>query len=172
MPPPLLLAQTAADPEYYRLFGVPLVGFSAENAWKLLLTVLLVVALCVVGYAIAAFLRKMNDRGQPPRWVFWVRQVERLALFAVAILGLVSIWLDDPTNLSTAFGLVTAGLAFALQQVVPAFAAYFNILFTKMYTVGDRIVMGGVRGDVMSIGFLQTTIMEMGQPPSASSSDS
>jgi small-conductance mechanosensitive channel len=34
-----------------------------------------------------------------------------------------------------------------------------------MYNVGDRIKMGGVRGDVMRIGFLQTTIMEMGQPP-------
>ncbi len=33
-------------------------------------------------------------------------------------------------------------------------------------TVGDRISMGGVRGDVMRLGFIQTTIMEMGQPPS------
>jgi small-conductance mechanosensitive channel len=32
--------------------------------------------------------------------------------------------------------------------------------------VGDRITMGGVRGDVISLGFIQTTIMEMGQPPS------
>ena len=31
--------------------------------------------------------------------------------------------------------------------------------------------MGGVRGDVMRLGFIQTTIMEMGQPPSVQAAD-
>ena len=31
--------------------------------------------------------------------------------------------------------------------------------------------MGGVRGDVIELGFIQTTIMEMGQPPSVQSAD-
>ena len=84
----------------------------------------------------------------------------------VLILGILSIWFNDPTRLATAFGLVSAGLAFALQQVVTSFAGYFVILRGNTFTVGDRISMGGVRGDVMRLGFIQTTIMEMGQPPS------
>ncbi len=82
------------------------------------------------------------------------------------ILGLLSIWFSDPTRLATAFGLISAGLAFALQQVVTSVAGYFVILRGNTFTVGDRITMGGVRGDVMRLGFIQTTIMEMGQPPS------
>jgi small-conductance mechanosensitive channel len=39
------------------------------------------------------------------------------------------------------------------------------ILRGKTFNVGDRIVMGGVRGDVISLSFMQTQIMEMGQPP-------
>ncbi len=39
------------------------------------------------------------------------------------------------------------------------------------FSVGDRITLGGVRGDVIRLGFLKTTIMEMGQPPSVSSAD-
>ena len=35
-----------------------------------------------------------------------------------------------------------------------------------MFAVGDRIAVGGVRGDVMSLGFLRTTVMEMGSPSS------
>jgi hypothetical protein len=35
----------------------------------------------------------------------------------------------------------------------------------KNFHVGDRIVMGGFRGDVISVGFMQTVIIEMGQPP-------
>ena len=44
-------------------------------------------------------------------------------------------------------------------------AGYFIILRGKSFKVGDRIVMGGVRGDVIAVSFMQTTIMEMGQPP-------
>ena len=41
-------------------------------------------------------------------------------------------------------------------------AGYFIILRGKLFTVGDRISMGGVRGDVTDVAFFQTTIMEMG----------
>jgi hypothetical protein len=40
----------------------------------------------------------------------------------VLIVGLLSIWFNDPTRLATAFGLMSAGLAFALQQVITAIA--------------------------------------------------
>ncbi len=60
---------------------------------------------------------------------------------------------------------MTAGLAFALQKVITALAGYLVILRGDTFNVGDRITMGGVRGDVIALGFVRTTIMEMGQPP-------
>jgi small-conductance mechanosensitive channel len=66
---------------------------------------------------------------------------------------------------------MSAGLAFALQQVITSIAGYFVILRGRTFTVGDRITMGGVRGDVLQLGFIQTTIMEMGEPPSVQSAD-
>ena len=66
---------------------------------------------------------------------------------------------------------MTAGLAFALQRVVTALAGYFVILRGQTFNVGDRITMGGVRGDVIALGFIQTTIMEMGQPPAVQNAD-
>ena len=48
-------------------------------------------------------------------------------------------------------------------------AGYLLILRGGMFNIGDRIKMGGVRGDVIRIGFIQTTIMEMGQPPAEQS---
>jgi small-conductance mechanosensitive channel len=56
-------------------------------------------------------------------------------------------------------------VAFALQRVITAVAGYFVILRGKTFNVGDRIVMGGVRGDVIDLSFMQTRIMEMGQSP-------
>ncbi|HEX8203741.1 MAG TPA: mechanosensitive ion channel domain-containing protein, partial [Isosphaeraceae bacterium] len=94
-----------------------------------------------------------------------------LSTAIVLTLGLLSIWFDDPARLTTALGLVSAGLAFALQKVVTAVAGYFVILRGKTFNVGDRITMGGVRGDVIALGFIQTTIMEMGQPPAVQGAD-
>jgi small-conductance mechanosensitive channel len=87
-------------------------------------------------------------------------------------LGFLSIWFDDPRILATAIGLVTAGLAFALQSVVTSVAGCLSILRGQTFNVGDQIVMGGVRGDVIALGFIQTTMLEMGQAaeiPNASS---
>src|SRR5919199_2743656 len=78
---------------------------------------------------------------------------------------IVSIWLDDPARFTTVAGLVTAGVAVALQRVITSFAAYFIILRGRVFTIGDRITMGGVRGDVVQVGFMQTAVMEMGEPP-------
>jgi small-conductance mechanosensitive channel len=87
------------------------------------------------------------------------------------VIGLISIWFNEPGRLGTAAGFFTAGVAFALQRVITAFAAYLIILRGKTFNVGDRIMMGGVRGDVISLGFMQTTIMEMGQPPGEQGDD-
>lgn len=38
----------------------------------------------------------------------------------------------------------------------------FVILRGKYSNIGDRISMGGVRGDVIGLGVIQTPIMEMG----------
>ncbi len=126
-------------------------------------------ALLLIVVAVAAAVRwiarHVVDEERHPRPAFWTRQVVMLGSAFVLLLGLLSIWFDDPTRLATALGLVTAGLAFALQRVVTAIAGYFVILRGKLFRVGDRIVMGGVRGDVVALGLTQTTILEMGQPP-------
>jgi small-conductance mechanosensitive channel len=89
-----------------------------------------------------------------------------LVLATIVLLGIMSIWFDSPARLAAFLGLVGAGVAFALQRVITAVAGYFVILRGKTFNVGDRIVMGGVRGDVIGLSFMQTRIMEMGQPPS------
>jgi small-conductance mechanosensitive channel len=49
---------------------------------------------------------------------FWISQGISLTLAVLLVVGLISIWFNDPTRLTTAAGLVTAGLAFALQKLV------------------------------------------------------
>lgn len=154
-----------------KVFGVTLVGVSATTGVKLLFTICLVLLVWALrGLALALTRRVMGGEVADPRR-FWVRQGVQLVAAVILAIGIVSIWVTPGTDLSIGVGLVTAGLAFALQQVILSLAAYFVILRGDTFGIGDRITLGGVRGDVVKLGFLKTTIMEMGQPPAVAGTD-
>jgi len=165
-------AVTLVGPERaVRIFGVTLVGVTAETGRKVLLSIAAVLVLGVLARGIEALVRLALPGDRHVQTRFYWRQGVRLAAAVLGLLVLLSIWFDDPMRITTAAGLVTAGVAIALQRVITAFAAWFIILRGRIFRVGDRIVMGGVRGDVISLGFLRTTIMEMGQPPPVQSDE-
>ena len=151
------------------LGGVKLLGVNAENGHKLLFTLILFTALYLFSKALRFAAHKIA--GERQKTSFWTRQGISITTFILAILGFCSIWFDNPTRLTTGVGLLSAGVAFALQKVITSFAGYFVILRGKTFDVGDRIKMGSVRGDVISLNFIQTVIMEMGEPPSVQQED-
>ncbi len=167
----LLAAAPASNAGHsLEVFGIRFVGVNPENGQKLLLTLGAITVFLLLRGLLRWLARLVVPRGK--EWLeFWIRQGITLATALLMLLTVLSIWFDQPSRLATALGLVTAGLAFALQKVVTAFAGYMVILRGNTFSVGDRIVMGGVRGDVIALGFLQTTIMEMGQPPSVEAAD-
>jgi small-conductance mechanosensitive channel len=166
MLPPLLADIQPASNQPLELFGTRLIGVTAENGRKLLIMIVFLLVMLGLNWALRKLVRIVMRGHRNARLVFWTRQGISLSLTLLGFIGLASIWFDNPTRLSTFVGLVTAGVAFALQKPISAIAGYLIILRGKTFNVGDRIVMGGVRGDVIALGFTQTTIMEMGQPPS------
>ena len=138
------------------LLGIDWVGINAENARKLLLSLVFIGTILLASAALRGLVGFVLGRGDKAavQTRFWSRQGLSLLSAVVIVVGLLSIWFNGPTRLATAFGLMSAGLAFALQQVVTALAGYFVILRGATFTVGDRISMGGVRGDVLQLGFI------------------
>jgi small-conductance mechanosensitive channel len=147
------------------LFGITLIGATPDNLRKLMLTA----AFVLIGWLLTIILRSVLGlfigSRSGTRFQFWAKQGVSLVVAGILILGIMSIWFDNPARLAGALGLIGAGIAFALQRVITAVAGYFVILRGKTFNVGDRIVMGGVRGDVIDLSFMQTRIMEMGQSP-------
>ena len=154
-----------------KLFGIDFIGVNAENGRKLLISVALIVIILLIGYVLRRLADAFLGRDSQIKHRFWTQQGIGLFTTILLLISIVSVWFDDPTRLTTAIGLISAGLAFALQKVVTSIAGYFVILRGKNFTIGDRISMGGVRGDVIGLGFIQTTIMEMGQPPAVQNAD-
>jgi small-conductance mechanosensitive channel len=154
-----------------QIFGVRLLGLTALNGRKLLFTLCFFALLILLSLSLRWFARIIAAH-RHQKTAFWTSQGISLITFVIGLLGFLSIWFDNPARLATGAGLVGAGLAFALQQVITSFAGYFVILRGKTFNVGDRIEMGGVRGDVVALNFFQTVIMEMGQPPKDENSGS
>jgi small-conductance mechanosensitive channel len=140
------------------------VGVNGENAKKLLFSVVFILFVLLISKFLRWLAHRNTWSAESKRIAFWTHQGISMLVTIILLVGLISLWFDNPTTLTTAAGMVTAGLAFALQRVVTSFAGYLLILRGKTFSVGDRITMGGIRGDVIELSFLQTVIMEMGQP--------
>lgn len=148
----------------HALGGVRLVGLDAHTGLKLGYTIVLIVALIALRWVARKLVRLMlrGRANTSPR--FWARQGINLASAVILVLGALSIWFDNGLHAAAAAGIISAGVAFAMQKAITSVAGYFLILRGNVFGIGDRIVMGGVRGDVIGLGFLRTSILEMGQP--------
>ncbi len=63
--------------------------------------------------------------------------------------------------IATITGFAAAGIALALQNVILSLAGHFYLTGRFGIRVGDRVELGGVRGDVINIGLVKLTLMEL-----------
>lgn len=96
---------------------------------------------------------------------YWSGKIVTYVLAGLALVVLVVVWAPLGGRLSVILGFATAGLAFAMQEVIGALFGWGNILAGRIYTVGDRIQVGNVRGDVVDITPLRTKLLEIGSEP-------
>lgn len=118
----------------------------------------IVVTMLVAGAAGRLAARRLAE----PYERYYVRKAIRYGAAFVALLAIAIVWRAFAGRAGVVLGLTAAGLAFAMQEVVGAIAGWINILSGRIFRVGDRIQMGGVRGDVIDVTPLRTKILEIG----------
>ena len=106
--------------------------------------------------------RVVTRRIEDPTSRYYARKVVRWITVLLTIIPIALIWRAFAGRVGVVLGLVTAGVAFAMQEVIGALAGGVNILFGRIFSVGDRIEMGGVRGDVIDVTPMRTKVMEIG----------
>ena len=80
----------------------------------------------------------------------------------VVLLALVMIWTRGGTGLAAYLGIVSAGLAIALQDPLINLAGWIFIVVRRPFIVGDRIEVGLHRGDVIDVRLFQFSLIEIG----------
>ncbi|MGE0113525.1 MAG: mechanosensitive ion channel family protein [Steroidobacteraceae bacterium] len=91
------------------------------------------------------------------------RKSVALVGYLLSVLAVAVVFSDRLGGLTVAFGVAGAGIAFALQEVIASAAGWVAISFGRFYEPGDRVQLGGIKGDVIDVGMLRTTLMEVGQ---------
>lgn len=120
----------------------------------------------VVAVFLYTFAKKILNRFYPvlqeqDKW-YSIKKVVMNTIYVVIFLIFVFTFSDRFEGFYTALGLAGAGITFALREVIVSFAGWFAILFGDFFKVGDRVLLGGIKEDVIDLGVFRTTLMEIG----------
>jgi len=133
-----------------------------RQAWKQLVNRVIVV-LSVIGVLLAIgqlsrrfTLRHVHD---PNRRRFVSMSHQFLTLFAITVV-IVFVLASDLKSVATYFGLLSAGLLLALENVILATLGSLLLVGKRGIRIGDRVQVSGVTGDVIDMGMLQFRLRE------------
>ncbi len=110
----------------------------------------------------AFVVRFLNRKSENVRLRFLARNAANYGSTFIIALFLIDIWWTGAGGLQTYLGLLSAGVAIALRDPLTNMAAWLFILTRKPFSVGDRIEIGGIRGDVIDIRVFQFLLLEIG----------
>lgn len=114
--------------------------------------------------ALARVLRSvLTHYVQEPGNLYRAKKMVSFLGYLVGLMIIAMVFSDSLGRMAVVLGVAGAGIAFALQEVIASVAGWVAISFGNFYRTGDRVQLGGIKGDVIDIGMLRTTMMEIGQ---------
>lgn len=126
---------------------------------KLLLSLLWVISIILISFIAKKI---ANHKITDIKSIYLVKKAISYISMLLTIILLLIIWFRDISNLSTIIGLASAGFAIALKDIISDLAGWTYIITKKPFTTGDRVEVGDLRGDIVDIGFLKFSMLEIG----------
>ncbi len=141
-------------------------GLDQRIEAKIIMSVIVVALLLFTRRAVLAV---VNRRVETPMVRYKWAKYSAYGAFTVGLLSIFQIWFVLQ-SLGTFLGLLSAGLAIALKDLVADLAGWLFILWRRPFDLGDRIQLGEHSGDVVDIRIFAFTLMEIGNWVSADQS--
>lgn len=134
-------------------------GLTAATQSKLIGSVLAVAVLIFLRWVtVRAIHRRLDDS----ELTYRARKVATYITSLVVALTLGWIWIDALDSFPTYLGLVSAGVAIALSDVLKNLVGWAYLLLRRPLRVGDRIEIGDTKGDVVDIRLFRFSLLEIG----------
>lgn len=135
----------------------------SREAWRALaIRLLLFAALLALVFTAAelwrrAVFRYVDDARRRSRFLV----LRKIVLWTLIIAIVASTFATELGSLATFAGLITAGLAVAMQSVLVSVVGYFFLIGRYGIRVGDRVQIGNVTGEVIDLGLVRLQLMEL-----------
>jgi small-conductance mechanosensitive channel len=134
-------------------------GLGPEARANLLASLVVLAALAAARWLVLTLAwRRVSDVRARYRW-------RKTSLYVVVVLGVVlvaRIWFAGLREVTTFLGLLSAGLAIALKDMIADLAGWAFIVWRRPFEVGDRIQIGDHAGDVIDLRIFQFSLLEIG----------
>jgi small-conductance mechanosensitive channel len=134
-------------------------GLGPDIQGKLLISILTILVMLALRRLILGIaFQRIEDVLVRYRW----RKSSAYIAFVFVILILGRVWYEGFQSIATFLGLLSAGLAIALKDLLVNLAGWIFIMWRRPFEVGDRIQIGNLAGDVIDLRIFQFTLMEIG----------
>ncbi len=134
-------------------------GISHRTVEQAVISFVVVAGLITLRWAILRWLRPQLEDVESQ---YRATKLTNAAITVTALISLLFIWIDAFASLTTFLGLLSAGIAIALGDLLKNMAGWAYIMTRKPFQVGDRIEVRGRHGDVADVRLFRFTLMEIG----------
>lgn len=122
---------------------------------------LIIVGFIIILIVVQIIKKSLGKRIKADNW-YKTKKIVNAIGYVLFILLVLAVYSDRLGGFAVALGVASAGIAFALQEVIASVAGWLAIMVGDFYRPGDRVLVGGIKGDVIDQGILRTTVMELG----------
>jgi small-conductance mechanosensitive channel len=135
------------------------VGVSTETLWRIIGTIVVVLLWVIIGRLGRRVIVRAVDESASR---YHMTRVTGYVIGIVAVIVIARLWIQGIAGIATYFGLLSAGIAIALQDPLTNIAGWLYILIRRPFRVGDRIQVGTNTGDVVDIRPFRFVMLEIG----------
>jgi small-conductance mechanosensitive channel len=122
-----------------------------------------VLAVLALLFGAAGLWRRMVLRYvQDSRRRYQLLLLRRIALWSLVVIVIGFAFASELGSIVTFAGLITAGIAVAMQSVLVSIVGYFFLIGKYGIRVGDRVQIGEVVGEVIDLGLVRMYLIELG----------
>jgi small-conductance mechanosensitive channel len=132
--------------------------YGHQYLYKAFLTAVTILAIFVI-FQVIEYLISREMAGTKLR--FSLRRAATIIYYAAVAIALLAVWVENTRSLLVFSGLIGAGIAVAAQEFFKDLAGGISIFINGLYRIGDRIEVAGKYGDVIDVGIMYTTLLEL-----------